>query len=418
MQLRHFYPLASRVLRTVALLLVLSATPPASSEDLIGLYLSWQNDPTTTMTLNWVDPYADSSDTVWYRPYESKEWATASAEQSNVGPMTLQLRRVELKKLKPGTLYEFGIGEKTDDVSHFWRFRTMPATLERPITFVEGGDMMHTRKMLDAMSRNMQKLDPDFAMLIGDLAYEDGVNGTHWIDWLQSWRKFSVAKGKRLIPMVVGIGNHEVKGHYNGKIPEDAPYYYSLFSQPGLRSYYALDFGDYLSLVILDSAHTQPVAGPQAEWLKTALAERDDQQFLFAGYHFPAYGTDKAPKDGTPLDAPLSVEMRKHWIPHFERHGASIIFEHDHHNFKRTHRIRNEKRDDANGLLYLGDGAWGVKTRTVPPDAWWLAKAEARNHLWHGELRKDGTATFKAIDVEGEVFDEVELTTSRTKPVP
>jgi len=390
----------------------------ANGQDIIGLYLTWSHDPTTTMTVNWVDLYADSSSTVWYRPASKEQsWSRLEASLSTVGPTTMQLRRVELTKLKPGTLYEFGIGDDRDDVSHFWRFRTMPAELTKPLRFVEGGDMMHTRAMMDAMGEQMQRLDPDFTMVVGDLAYENGVIGSRWIDWLQSWKTYSVAKNKRLIPLVVGIGNHEVRGHYHGKIPEDAPYFYSVFALPGNRSYYALDFGNYLSLILLDTEHTQPIEGAQAEWLQHAMAERSDQQFLFAGYHYPAYGTSKAPKGGLPIDSPRSQAIRKHWVSQFERYGLSTVFEHDHHNFKRTHRILNHQRDDEKGLLYVGDGSWGVATREVPEDAWWLAKAEPRNHVWCVDILPNGTALLRAIDVNGEVFDEVALVEPRTTPV-
>lgn len=415
------------ITRSLLVALLIFVAPAAThAEDLIGLFLSWQQDPTTTMTVTWVDIYANSSPTILYRKYDGKKhsadtkWQKATpASQSTVGPTTLQLRRTELTGLEPGTRYEFGIGDKTEDVTHFWRFDTMPEKLTEPLTFVAGGDMMHSRELLDDMNREMQKLDPDFAVLMGDIAYENGVYGTHWIDWLQSWRKYSVGKEKRLIPLVIGIGNHEVKGHYNGRIPQDAPYFYSIFALPGDRSYYALDFGKYLSLVILDTQHTQPVIGPQADWLGKALAERADQQFLIAGYHFPAFGTAKGPKDGGAIDAPLALDLQKHWVPSFERYGLTAVFENDHHTFKRTHRIRNRERDDENGILYLGDGCWGVEPRPVPKPgaAWWLAKAESRNHLWRVELDPNGEAKFEAIDANGKAFDETEIETPRTKPV-
>jgi acid phosphatase type 7 len=414
--------LSSRAARPARIALcfigIISLAAPVAGQDLVGMYLTWQGDPTTTMTVNWVDIYAASSDTVWYRQIDTEKWLSAKAGRSNVGPTTLQLRRVELTGLKPGTLYEFGIDDDRDDLPHRWRFRTMPARLTRPLEFVTGGDMMHTREMVDRMNRQMQKLNPDFALLLGDLAYANGVFGTRWIDWLQSWREHSVARGKRIIPLVVGIGNHEVRGHYHGKIPGDAPYFYSLFALPGNRSYYALDFGKYLSLVVLDSEHTQPIEGPQTEWLEQALAARTGQQFLIAGYHYPAYGTSKAPTGGLSIDNPRSIALRQHWVPHFERYGITAAFENDHHNFKRSHRLRNHKRDDKNGILYLGDGSWGVNTRDVPDPnvAWWLAKAEPRNHLWHITLRPTGAATLRAVDAQGKVFDKVELKTARTEP--
>ena len=416
---------AQRLAQSLLIALLLLAAPRiASAEDLIGLFLSWQQDPTTTMTVTWVDIYAHSSPKILYRKYDGEKhtsdtkWQTATAKLSTVGPTTLQLRRVELTGLEPGTRYEFGIGDKPKEVRHFWRFDTMPAKLTEPLKFVSGGDMMHNRAYVDDMNEEMQKLEPDFALLGGDIAYENGVDGTHWIDWLQSWTKHAVTKDKRLIPLVIAIGNHEVKGHYDGHAPEDAPYFYSLFALPENRSYYALDFGDYLSLVVLDSQHTNPIAGPQAKWLEQALSQRDDQQFLFACYHYPAYGTTKEPKGGLPIDAKHAVAIQQNWCPSFDRYGASAIFENDHHNYKRSHRIRNRERDDENGILYVGDGAWGVETRTVPEKAWWLAKAEARNHLWQVELDPHGSFTLEAIDANGKVFDEVEIEEPRTKPVP
>ncbi|MCC6491412.1 MAG: metallophosphoesterase family protein [Pirellulales bacterium] len=402
---------------SLALTISCLATAPATAEDLIGLYLTWRHDPTTTMTVNWVDIYEGSSATVNYRAAGQGAWEQATADRSTVGPTTLQLRRAELTGLEPGTLYEFCIGEP-NDADHILQFKTMPAALDEPISFVAGGDMMHTRAMADAMNAQMQKLDPDFAVLMGDLAYANDVNGTRWIDWLGSWTEHSVGKDRRVIPMVVAIGNHEVKKGYNGRIPQDAEYFYSLFSLPQDRSYYALDFGQYLSWIILDSGHTQPVDGLQAEWLQHALDERVDQRFLFAGYHFPAYGTTKGPEGGLPIDNPRATVIQKNWVPLFERYGLTAVFENDHHTFKRTHRIRAGKRDDANGILYLGDGSWGVVPREVPApgQAWWLAKAEQRNHLWHVQLRSDGTATAEAVDPQGEAFDRVEWQTPRTKP--
>jgi hypothetical protein len=45
------------------------------------------------------------------------------------------------------------------------------------------------------MNKRAGALDPDFAMLGGDLAYANGVAATRWVDWLQSWMKNSVGRG-------------------------------------------------------------------------------------------------------------------------------------------------------------------------------------------------------------------------------
>lgn len=414
-------PLGPRVTRlaVLALLLTASATPVARAQDLVGLYLTWSDDPATTMTVNWVNLYPEGTTTVYYRKAGEKEWQSGGATRTVLEPSSLQRRHVQLEDLEPDTTYQFGIGDKPKDDGG-WTFRTMPAELTRPIRFVTGGDMMHSRAMLDAMNSRVGPIEPDFALFGGDLAYEDGRNASRWVHWLESWKEWGVGENRRLIPMVLAIGNHEVRGGYDGEIPDDAPYFYGLFTLPDDRAYYALDFGNYLSLVVLDSDHTNPIEGPQADWLAEALAKRSGQTFLFACYHYPAYGTEKAPAGGLPIDAPRSIEIRQHWVPHFERYGVTAVFENDHHNYKRTHRLRNHRRDDANGILYLGDGAWGVRTREVPdPEvAWWLARAAPRNHLWIVDLLPDKTATFRAMDPNGRVFDRVKLDTPRTTPVP
>jgi hypothetical protein len=403
----------------IALFAAATILPSQAQTDVVGVYLTWQQDPTTTMTVNWVNLYPDTPATVYYRVREQSEWQSATGTHHVAKPSTLQVRRVELTGLQPDTMYEFVLTERPPAGARgVRRFRTLPAALTRPVRFVTGGDMMHTRAYVDAMNERAAALNPDFAVLGGDLAYADGRNATRWVDFLQSWTLNAKGKDGRCIPMIVAIGNHEVRGGYNGKIPDDAPYFYSFFATPEKRSYYALDAADYLSFIVLDSGHTQSVAGPQERWLGKAMASRAKQKFVFPVYHFPAYGTAKAVGSGLPCESPKAVEIREQWIPHFERHGVSAVFENDHHNYKRSHPLRGHQRDDVNGITYLGDGAWGVSTRAVPKDAWYLAKAEPRRHLFDVTLNPDGTFTAKATDAAGEVFDSVTLTKPRTTPVP
>jgi len=270
------------------------------------------------------------------------------------------------------------------------------------------------------MNKQAGRLDPDFALLGGDLAYGNNVDATRLVDFFQSWLIHARGRNGRLIPMVPVIGNHEVVRGYRGRPDVEASQYYTLFDLPGGKARHVLDFGSYLSLVNLDSEHTEAIEGAQAVWLGETLAARARQTFLFACYHYPAYGTAKAPSpDKLPIEHPRSIAIREHWVPHLERYGVTAVFENDHHNYKRTHRLRGHRRDDKNGLLYLGDGAWGVRTRTVPPlsEAWYLAKAEPTRHLFHVVLQPSGQARIVAVNDQGGVFDEVNLETPRTRPV-
>lgn len=390
----------------------------AQPSDTVGVYLTWQADPATTMTVNWVDLYEEGPTNVWYRVRGDSEWLRATGARHQVHPSVLRVRRVHLTALKPDTEYEFVLSGKSPDER--WRrswFRTMPTELRRPLRFVTGGDMMHERRWLDDMNARAGALDPDFAVLGGDLAYANGVAASRWIDWIQSWHREARGLGGRLIPMVVVIGNHEVRGFYNGRIPDDAPYFYGLFALPAQRSYHALDFGNYLSFVVLDTGHTQEIGGTQTIWLRDALAARQGQRFLFPVYHYPAYGSLKRTGEALPSESGVAPEIRANWVPLFEEFGVTAVFENDHHAYKRTYPLRKDARDDGNGIVYLGDGAWGVGTRPMSgTPIWYIERFEAKRHLYQVTLHPQGLVDIAAIDAEGAVFDRLTLGRERTVP--
>jgi hypothetical protein len=293
----------------------------------------------------------------------------------------------------------------------YFKFRTMPRTLPANFRFVTGGDMMHKRKYLDAMNQRAAQLNPWFALLGGDLAYANASSKevAKWDDWLESWMLNSVRKSDGcLIPMVVAIGNHEVAGG-TGKKPKDAKYFYSLFPLSAKRSFYAMDIGNYLSLIVLDSDLTERVEGEQTAWLGQALAKRTGKvPFIFPCYHKAAYGTAKPPKDTNDSSKdPLAQKIIKNWCPLFDKYRVTAVFENDHHTYKRTHPLRANKVDKKNGVLYLGDGCWGVDTRSVPKpgELWYLAKAESRRHLICVTLN-NGQASYAAHEADGKVIDQ------------
>ena len=72
------------------------------------LFLTWQRDPTTTMTVQWVGTVGETSDTtVRYWPDKSFTWLEPSkSEKPKIKPYPLtdfKVFRAELTGLKPGT---------------------------------------------------------------------------------------------------------------------------------------------------------------------------------------------------------------------------------------------------------------------------------------------------------------------------
>lgn len=366
----------------------------------LGPYITYQRDPLTTATIHWI---SDRSRTP-AAPALTDEFGNSVRIENTVRTRdfpvgTLVVRYVEFTQLKPGTDYRFTLDEPEAEKSY--RFRTLPLTLDEPLRIAIGGDMMHKPEWMEATCRQAAKSDVHCAILGGDLAYENGdrKNAGRVYDWVRVWTRTMRDRKGRLIPFIPVIGNHEVQGSYNGT-REKAPFFFSLFTLPEDKSHYAVDFSTYLSVIALDTDHVGKVED-QAAFLKTALPPRAQVPHLFCVYHWPVYGSAKDLPD--PAAGKRSKKLLQHWVPLFEAHGVDVCLEHDHHAYKRTPLIRAGK-EDPNGILYLGDGAWGVAERKVAQGLWYHDHIVSRRHFILCTLTTAGRS-FQAIDSKGKVFD-------------
>ncbi|HEY2252350.1 MAG TPA: metallophosphoesterase family protein, partial [Planctomycetaceae bacterium] len=370
------------------------------------LFLSWQKDPTTTMTIQWVGPETSADTSIQYNsPDANPVWQIGKTITKPYTNTDLKVHRCELTALKPGTEYQFQIGK----VSPTYRFRTMPAKATNTIQFVSGGDCGVD---LHAIGTNIlaAKQEPYFALIAGDLAYDNGRSPETFTAFLQNYHAHMVDPKGRLIPMLTCIGNHEVDGSYN-RPRKNAPQYLSLFDgQFPEKTFGAIDIGDYLSLVLLDTGHIEPIVGEQTAWLAKTLAERQDRPHLIVANHVPAYPSYRAPQ-GKPGETGTGQEQREHWSPLFERYNVDVVLEHHDHTFKRTHPLTNGMID-KHGVLYLGDGSWGkLRIPKKPEQRPYLATVSGAYHMTVHRL--EGDQRFHvALEETGKVAD-VCMTTSK-----
>ncbi len=102
-----------------------------------ALFLTWQRDPTTTMTIQWIGSEADAaSRPIWYSKTGSKEWRQQPGRPKPFPKTDKSVIRSELTGLAPDTEYSFRVGLDSAEQ----RFRTMPAKATNAIHFVSGGD--------------------------------------------------------------------------------------------------------------------------------------------------------------------------------------------------------------------------------------------------------------------------------------
>jgi acid phosphatase type 7 len=374
-----------------------------------ALFLTWQRDPTTTMTVQWIGSEKEGAERpVWFSKNGSGQWRRQPATPKRYPRSDKWIHRTELTGLTPDTEYVFRVGLDSAEQ----RFRTMPSKATNPIHFVSGGDAgigvhpVQTNRVAAAQA-------PQFVVIGGDLAYENGKDANVFLEFLKNYSR-DVRDRERLIPMLACIGNHEVDGGY-GKPRSDAPFFYALFDGLFTETGYAsLDFGDYLSLVLLDTNHTTPIEGAQTDWLAQTLKRREQCPSVFVFNHVPAYPSFR-PFDAGLFggDAGTGVGNRQHWVPLFERYNVDAVFEHHDHTFKRTHPLL-DGHTNKNGIVYLGDGSWGKIRKPAKPEARpYLAVTDEAYHL--SVHRIEGDQRFHvALSDTGRVVD-VCATTKRPR---
>ena len=378
------------------------------------LILTWEGDPCTTMTAEWLRgpglgdrPEKGKGELVKWKEVQALDWKTLTTSSSDfpdpekMGMARWKLVRARWDQLKPGMEYLFQIGD-----APVQKFRTAPDHLSQPVVFVEGGDVDVLESSSNMMRLGAQQ-DPIFMSVGGDLAYGDGHDVKREIQFWEQWSAAAHAPDGRVVPFVAGIGNHEVKGGYvvEGatfeQMRERAPFFYSLFGGLYRKAEpVALDFGNYLSMLLMDSGHILPISS-QSGWLKRSLEKRRSVPWVFASWHVPAFPSFRTWKHQKEI-----VEVREQWVPILEGSTVTAVFNHHDHNLQ---RVESEGKGGRK-ISFLGNGALGVVPRPQQcPESQKLSKAFAQSDYVNVvQLREDG-ATVRSLGPKGEELDRVEF---------
>jgi acid phosphatase type 7 len=353
--------------------------------------LTWQNDPSTTMTITWRTDVTEEShslsytDNPWLQP---SQWTTVEAQSFTFPETKAWLHSVELTNLTPGQTYHVTINHPT--LADQFSFRTMPdENNRRDLVFLAGADSRTQREVRREMNELAAQLYPEFIIFDGDFI-ATALSEQEWDEWFDDWHELLITPDGRRVPVIPSIGNHEVNGSFL-QPREQAPFYFNRFVVPEPKTRYTLKLAPDLVLVTLDSDHILEVTS-QTDWLDSELTKHKDIMWKLVQYHVAAWPSARG------FDEPVPTKIRIHWIPVLEMHNVDYVIEAHDHAFKKTVPIRNNSRDDENGIVYLGDGGWGAPLRDVknPDDYWWLDKALKADHFWVFVLSADG----KTLDVE------------------
>lgn len=376
------------------------------AENPSATYLTWRGDPSTTMTVIWLSTTGEETPKdVYYQYPGDPTWEKKEGEAKPLKRTNLTIHKAELKHLIPDTEYAFRI-----DHGEIRRFRTMPKDLSsRPLRVAIGGDAYFTKDLYHQMNLEVASKSPDFAIVAGDIVYAEGLRcalrpyawkANRWETFFEMWSKDMVTEDGRIIPIMPVLGNHDVKEGFDNPHKMEVFFYeFFVFPIKGVP-FQTMEFAKDLCFYLLDSGHTYPIGGMQTEWLTKKLRANRQTKYNIPIYHIAAYPSSTSYKHRG------SCDIRKFWVPLFEQYGVKISMEHDNHTFKKTLPLW-KGMVDPKGILYLGDGAWGVPP-LKPQRHWYLEQALQTNCYWLLDLdQKRCKAT--AYDIEGKILDEVTI---------
>jgi acid phosphatase type 7 len=383
----------------------------ASADAPFNVYLTYRGDTSRAIVVNYhlnvrlrdaPEPmvYWDTTARAGDKAAYANHTAGTKSEMPEL-PIYRTLNWIEVTGLEPDTVYYFIAGDDQNGYTEERSFRTIPAG-DQPLRFATGGDLGVTPLTERLLAQTGQQ-DPLFCAIGGDIAYVNGRFWQYetWDRWFANYDRYMRTTDGHMIPMLMGIGNHETNRLPTTDPVIKAPFYTAFFGQQqaDTKTYFTQQFGKNILFIVLDTGHVAPHAGEQAAWLAETLAASTDFLYKFALYHVPLYPSHRAYEgEGSRLG-------RVHWEPYFTAFGLTTAFENHDHTLKRSKRISNNQIDDE-GVLYLGDGSFGVNPRTVEPELrWYLDLQESAGHIWIVDVSTDDIH-YRALGDQGQLLDE------------
>ncbi|TFF86048.1 MAG: metallophosphoesterase family protein [Promethearchaeota archaeon] len=358
-----------------------------------NIHLTWQRDPSTTMTITWQTSFENSGDMVFYdnisRPgYLSSYRNNVSGYNMTYSGASGYLHIVELTGLKANTTYFFICGGQMG-YSPERSFRTLPQNISN-LRFVVGGDSRTNIGARENISKIMAKYNPNFAIHTGDMV-EDGRIQWRWDNWFGDVDSNWVGNNGLTIPIIPVIGNHE----------QNAINYYSQFVLPGNEMYYSYNLSNNVHISVL-STETD-TSGEQLIWLENDLSRHQNFTWKFVTFHQPAIpGSRENGHSGA----------RNNWVPLFDKYHVDMIFNGHDHIYLRTFPINLTHSEDPqsfdNGTVHIITGGWGAPL--YEPGTHWYDAYTERPSVYHFcviNIYNNNTLNLQAVNSQENVFDEL-----------
>ncbi|TFF89536.1 MAG: metallophosphoesterase family protein [Promethearchaeota archaeon] len=357
-----------------------------------NIHLTWQDDPSSTMTIMWQTNLENSGDIVYFDKFSRSENVSNYRQNSTGSHLTyvgasVYIHIVELTGLKDNTTYFFICGGQMG-YSGERSFRTLPKNVSK-LRFAVGGDSRTNLEAREDISKVMATYDPSFIVHSGDFV-EDGRIQWRWDKLFEDLHTNWIDNNGLTIPIIPAIGNHE----------HNSVNYYNQFALPGNEMWYSYNLTENVHLTILSTeANT---SGEQLTWLENDLITHQNFTWKFIIFHQPPFpGSRETGHEGA----------KENWVPLFDKYHVDMVFSGHDHIYLRTVPINwthseTKPQSFENGTVYIISGGLGAPLYT-PDSHWYDAHAENPSvyHFCLLDIYKNNSLHIQAINNQSAIFD-------------
>jgi len=273
---------------------------------------------------------------------------------------------IRLKNLQPNTRYYFVVADDTGvSIDHY--FETLPDN-SQPLSIIAGGCSSSNRAVRIVANKMVAKLLPHAVLFAGD--FTDIGSYSQWDTWFSDWT-YSFTPDRRITPIIPARGNHESNNDF-----------LTMFFGVSPSGYYNTRLNDLLSVYTLNSEDYVTNYNAQTFWLDQKMST-ETSRFKIVQYH-------KSIRPHTTLKLEGDVQYC-FWPKVFEKYKVDLIIETDATTLKQTWPVvsctgglnceMGFRRDDDNGIVYVGEGGWGSPLKIANDVKSWIRDAGSANQF-------------------------------------
>lgn len=343
-------------------------------------------------------------------------WETSTAGRSWVeyGPALYDAAQPNLSlkaaSTDTGAVQEVALQQLEAETDYFYRavtvlpggdtLRSEVATFKTavkdgtPIAFAVFSDSQRNAPIWGKLCALAAKERPNFAIHGGDLV-DYGYVKRNWVEEF-----FAPAYPfMRSYPMYTIMGNHE----------HGAPYYYQYLSNPDPEYYYTFRYGN-TEFFMVDTDHDVKPGTEVYEWLERDLA-RSTAAWKIVMHHHPPFSSDTDDFGETDKARSTLGDPDLQDLPAlYEKYGVDVVFYGHIHTYERSWPILNGKARGDKGVRYINVGGSGGDVEHSAPNRSWFTN-KVKTGFFFGYVRvAENVMQFQAIDEDGKVFDNFEIT--------